>query len=75
MYAVRSKRTKRWFQGINPQFGRGSSHHLLLDEQIPKLFQSKESARIELLSDCLNVNAFEILEVSLHVQEDTALSY
>lgn len=70
MYAIRSKRSQRWFQGINTQFGRGSSHHLILDEQIPKLFKSKESARIELLSDALNVNAFDIIEVSLTIEED-----
>lgn len=76
MYAIRSKRTQRWFQGVNMQFGKGSSHHLILDEQIPKLFKSKESARIELLSDALNINAFDIVEVSLSVEEDIpSLSY
>ena len=71
MYAIRSKRTQRWFQGINARAGIGSSHHIMLDEEIPKLFRTKESARIEILSDSLSLNAFDIVEVFLHVNDET----
>lgn len=70
MYAIKSKKTNRWFQGINHTVGKGSSRHLLFDEEIPALFKSRESARIELLSDCLNENAYEIIEVCLHIKEE-----
>lgn len=71
MYAIRSKRTNRWFRGVDPSVGKGSSHHILLDEDIPVLFKTKESARIELLSDNLNVNAYDIIEISLMITEST----
>lgn len=72
MYAIRSKKTNRWFQGVNTSVGQCSSHHIILDEEIPTLFKTKDSARIELLSDGLNVNAFNIIEVDLQVKEDVA---
>ena len=71
MYAIRSKRTNRWFRGINHSVGKGSSHHILFDEEIPTLFKTRESARIELLSDSLNVNAYDIIKVELMIQEPT----
>ncbi|WP_416327646.1 hypothetical protein [[Eubacterium] hominis] len=71
MYAIRSKKTNRWFRGVDPSVGKGSSHHILLDEEIPTLFKTKESARIELLSDSLSMKNFDIIEVSLIVNEST----
>lgn len=73
MYAIRSKKTNRWFQGVNANVGRCSSHHIMFDEEIPALFKTKGSARIELLSDCLNVNAFDIVEVDLQVKQDVVI--
>lgn len=73
MYAIRSKKTNRWFQGVNASVGRCSSHHIMFDEEIPTLFKTKDCARIELLSDCLNVNAFDIVEVDLQVKQDVVI--
>ncbi|MEG1732879.1 MAG: hypothetical protein RR252_06995 [Longicatena sp.] len=65
MYAIRSKKTNRWFVGIDARFGKGSSLHIHMDEQIPTLFKSKQLARIEFLTSSLSENAFEILEVDV----------
>lgn len=69
MYAIRSKKTNRWFLGTDSRFGNGSSHHIQMDDQIPILFKSKELARIELLTSSMQETAFEILEVDLLIKE------
>lgn len=70
MYAIRSKRTNRWFSGINTQYGSGSSHRVQMDEQIPALFKSKEIARIELLMNGLHNSTYEIVEVGILVKQN-----
>lgn len=65
MYAIRSKKTKRWFAGIDHRFGMGSSHHLIMDEQIPILFKTREMANIEILTNRMHTQTFEIVEVQL----------
>ena len=67
MYAIRSKKTNRWFLGIDSHFRSGSSHRLRMDEQIPMLFKTKEMAKIELLTNQMQERAFEIMEVDLTV--------
>lgn len=67
MYAIRSKKTNRWFKGIDSHFGTGSSHRVKMDEQIPMLFQTKEMAKIELLTNQMHERAFEILEVDVNI--------
>ena len=72
MYAIRSKKTNRWFHGINAQAGVGSSLRIQMDEMLPALFRTKEMARVELLLNHLSPQSYEILEVDLHIQEHAA---
>lgn len=65
MYAIRSKKTNRWFFGINSKAGMNSSLRVQMDETIPVLFKTKEMARIELLSNQLRPTFFDIVEVEL----------
>ena len=44
MYAIRSKKTNRWFHGINAQAGAGSSLRIQMDDMLPALFRTKEMA-------------------------------
>ena len=67
MYAIRSKKTNRWFCGIDHRFGTGSSHYLKMDEQIPLLFKSKEMAKVEILTNQMHEKMYEIVEVDLSV--------
>lgn len=69
MYAIRSKRTNRWFTGIDHQAGAGSSHRLIMSE-IPQLFPTKEIARVELILLQMNLSIFDIVEVYLNVKDD-----
>ena len=71
MYAIRSKKTNRWFHGINAQAGVGSSLRIQMDD-MPALFRTKEMARVELLLNHLSPQFYEILEVDLHIQEHAA---
>ena len=66
MYAIRSKKTNRWFHGINAQAGAGSSLRI---QMLPALFRTKEMARVELLLNHLSTQSYEILEVNLQVLE------
>ena len=50
MYAIRSKKTNRWFHGINAQAGAGSSLRIQMDDVLPALFRTKEMARVEPVS-------------------------
>lgn len=68
MYAIRSRKTNRWFSGIDHRFGQGSSHHLIMDAQIPQLFVTKEMARCEILTNGMHERVFEIVEVVLRVK-------
>ena len=72
MYAIRSKKTNRWFHGINAQAGGGSSLRIQMDDMLPALFRTKEMARVELLLNHLSPQSYEILEVDLHIQEHAA---
>ena len=65
MYAIRSKKTNRWFHGINA----GSSLRIQMDDMLPALFRTKEMARVELLLNHLSTQSYEILEVNLQVLE------
>jgi len=67
MYAIRSKKTNRWFHGINAQAG--SSLRIQMDDMLPALFRTKEMARVELLLNHLSTQSYEILEVNLQVLE------
>ena len=67
MYAIRSKKTNRWFHGINAQAGAGSSLRIQMDDMLPALFRTKE--RVELLLNHLSTQSYEILEVNLQVLE------
>ena len=69
MYAIRSKKTTRWFHGINAQAGAGSSLRIQMDDMLPALFRTKEMARVELLLNHLSTQSYEILEVNLQVLE------
>lgn len=69
MFAIRSKKTKRWFHGINHHAGLGSSFYIEMDDVIPLLFHTKELARIELLLHHLALSNYEILEIDLLVKE------
>ena len=72
MYAIRSKKTNRWFHGINAQAGVRSSLRIQMDDMLPALFRTKEMARVELLLNHLSPQSYEILEVDLHIQEHAA---
>lgn len=72
MYAIRSKKTNRWFLGIDRHVGLGSSHYLKMDEQIPMLFITKEMAKIELLTNQMHMRAFDIVEVHLQIIDKEA---
>lgn len=72
MYAIRSKRTNRWFLGIDAHAGNGSSLRVRMDDTIPALFKTKELARIELLTNNLNPGFYEIIEVDLCISENVA---
>lgn len=69
MYAIRSKKTNRWFLGINTKAGINSSLRIQMDDTIPVLFKTKEMARIELLSNQLRPTFFDIIEVELLLKE------
>ena len=69
MYAIRSKKTNRWFHDINAQAGAGSSLRIQMDDMLPALFRTKEMARVELLLNHLSTQSYEILEVNLQVLE------
>lgn len=69
MYAIRSKKTKRWFFGINTHAGLGSSLRVHMDDTIPALFKTKEMARIELLSNQLRPSFYDIIEVDITIKE------
>lgn len=69
MYAIRSKKTNRWFHGINAQAGAGSSLRIQMDDMLPALFRTKEMSRVELLLNHLSTQSYEILEVNLQVLE------
>lgn len=72
MYAIRSKKTHRWFLGIDAHAGSGSSLRIRMDDTIPTLFKTKEIARIELLTNNLHPGSYDIIEVDLNVKETTA---
>ena len=65
MYAIRSKKTNRWFAGIDTRYGSGSSHYLMMDPQIPMLFHTMQQARTEILVNGMHTSVFEIVEVEL----------
>ena len=69
MFTIRSIKTNRWFSGIDTHYGKGSSHYLKMDPQIPMLFKTKELARIEIITNHMHIRKFEILEVDLHIVE------
>lgn len=69
MYAIRSKRTNRWYGGINHKAGNGSSHRLIMSE-IPQLFQTKDLARIEMIMQQMNNTVFDLVEVDLRVMSN-----
>ena len=69
MYAIRSKKTNRWFHGINAQAGTGSSLRIEMDDVVPALFHTREMARVELLVNHLSTQSYEILEVDLQIRE------
>ena len=69
MYAIRSKKTNRWFRGINTQAGQNSSLRIIMDESLPILFKTKELARVEALTNHLSLQTYEILEVDVVIQQ------
>lgn len=71
MYAIRSKRTHRFFAGVDTHTSIHSSHHLRMDE-VPLLFHNEELARIELLMHHMSPSMFDIVKVTLNV-EDTMM--
>ncbi|MEF2782336.1 hypothetical protein WKT02_01680 [Erysipelotrichaceae bacterium HCN-30851] len=71
MYAIRSKKTKRWFHGINSHVGSTSSLRIEMDDVVPILFHTKEMARIELLLHHMSSGLYEIIEVDLFIKESS----
>lgn len=69
MYAIRSKKTNRWFRSVNTQAGIGSSLRIEMDDVLPALFHTKEMARVELLINHLSQQSYEILEVELQIRQ------
>lgn len=69
MYAIRSKKTNRWFHGINTHVGNTSSLRIEMDDRLPILFHTKEMARIELLLHHMSSKLYEIIEVDLYIKE------
>lgn len=72
MYAIRSKKTARWFLGINTHAGIHSSLRIHMDDVIPALFKTKEMARIELLANQLRPTLFDIVEVTIKIKENVS---
>lgn len=67
MYAIRSRKTQRWFLGIDTHYGRGSSHFLIMDNQIPQLFKTKQLAQYEIIINGMRTRTFEIIEVDVAI--------
>lgn len=65
MYAIRSRKTKRWYAGVDARYGSGSSHYLRMDPQVPLLFHTLQEAKTEILVNKMHASVFEILEVEL----------
>lgn len=72
MYAIRSKRTNRWFQGIDTHVGSFSSHRIIMGD-IPQLYKTRELARVDLLTNRLSNTIFDILEVELIINEELCM--
>lgn len=71
MFAIRSKKTNRWFHGINAHVGSTSSLRIEMDDNLPVLFHTKEMARIELLIQHMSSGLYDIVEVELNIKESS----
>lgn len=69
MYAIISKRNHEWLSKIDKQKGVGSSHYVKTGK-IPLLFETKDSARIELIMHHLSQNKYQIVKVQIEKIND-----